>query len=468
MIHLLIYVAATCVGLYVVVYHFRRSKSISAQTQELGFLPPPTFPSRLPAAIDLVIEEIWAVRKDRWLELVSERFQAIGCALTYVTGMPGGEFWTADEKNIQAILATNSDDWGVAGLRRDAMYPFLGDGIFTTDGEIWHQSRAMLKPIFARSLISDLKREEQHFQNLLIRMSLSPAVDGWTGEIELLPMFFCYSLDSSLELLLGAPGTSQTMETDRLAGERFEKGAKMDFESAYDIAMEAMTLRLFLPGLAWLLWSPKYTPASQTCFSVIEDVIQRRSQQNQNGAKHAFVDDLVGETEDPVRIRSELIQLMFAGRDTTASLLGWIFVCLGRDLKIFKKLREIVVDDFGTYDNSQDISFERLKACKYLQWVLNETLRLYPLVPSNFRIATKDTVLPRGGGPDGQGKVFIPAGNSVELSLHILHRRKDIWGLDADEFRPERWECRKKGWDYIPVCISKWLYSLVDTNSLLV
>jgi len=84
------------------------------------------------------------------------------------------------------------------------------------------------------------------------------------------------------------------------------------------------------------------------------------------------------------------------------------------------------VDDFGTYDNPQDISFERLKACKYLQWVLNETLRLYPLVPSNFRIATKDTVLPRGGGPDGQSKVFIPAGNSVELSLHILHRRKDI------------------------------------------
>jgi len=81
MIHLLIYVAATCMGLYVVVSHFRRSKSNSAQTQELGFLPPPAFPSRPPAAIDLIIEEIWAVRKDRWLELVSERFQAIGCAL---------------------------------------------------------------------------------------------------------------------------------------------------------------------------------------------------------------------------------------------------------------------------------------------------------------------------------------------------------------------------------------------------
>lgn len=130
---------------------------------------------------------------------------------------------------------------------------------------------------YLRQITNQRLGEEQHFQNLLIRMSLSPAVNGWTGEIELLPIFFCYSLDSSLELLLGAPGTSQTMETDRLAGKRFEKGTKMDFESAYDIAMEAMTLRLFLPGLAWLLWSPKYAPASQTCFSVIEDVIQRRS-----------------------------------------------------------------------------------------------------------------------------------------------------------------------------------------------
>lgn len=72
-------------------------------------------------------------------------------------------------------------------------------------------------------------------------------------------------------------------------------------------------------------------------------------------------------------------------------------------------------------------------------------LRLFPPVATNSRQANKDTVLPKGGGPDGQSPVFIPKGTTARYSTHSLHRRKDLWGEDAEEFRPERWQTHLPG-----------------------
>lgn len=69
-------------------------------------------------------------------------------------------------------------------------------------------------------------------------------------------------------------------------------------------------------------------------------------------------------------------------------------------------------------------------------------------------MANKDTTLPRGGGKDGKSKVFVKKGAMVEYSVYALHRRADIWGEDVDEFKPERWEGRKGGWEYLPVCLT--------------
>lgn len=73
-------------------------------------------------------------------------------------------------------------------------------------------------------------------------------------------------------------------------------------------------------------------------------------------------------------------------------------------------------------------------------------LRLHPVVPSNSKVAIKDTVLPAGGGPDGSSTVFIPKDSMVHFSLFTLHRRRDLWGQDSEEFRPERWLSEKQSW----------------------
>jgi cytochrome P450 len=81
---------------------------------------------------------------------------------------------------------------------------------------------------------------------------------------------------------------------------------------------------------------------------------------------------------------------------------------------------------------------------------LNLALRLYPVVPFNVRTANKDTCLPVGGGPDGTAPVFVPEGQEVLYSVYTMHRSPEIYGPDADEYRPERWANLKPGWAYIP------------------
>ena len=148
-------------------------------------------------------------------------------------------------------------------------------------------------------------------------------------------------------------------------------------------------------------------------------------------------------------MRSQLLNILLAGRDTTASLLGWLFLCLSKDPKRYQKLRDTIIEQFGTYDHPTSITFEKIKSCQYLQHCNNEALRLYPVVPLNGRFANKDTVLPRGGGKDGKSPIFIPKNTAVDYSVHvslslrrvILHFARQFYGLVA---------ARSGSWDILP------------------
>jgi cytochrome P450 len=65
----------------------------------------------------------------------------------------------------------------------------------------------------------------------------------------------------------------------------------------------------------------------------------------------------------------------------------------------------------------------------------------------------KTTTLPIGGGPDGNSPILVRRGEVVIFSPYVNARRKNIYGQDADEFRPERWETGELasiGWAYLP------------------
>lgn len=97
--------------------------------------------------------------------------------------------------------------------------------------------------------------------------------------------------------------------------------------------------------------------------------------------------------------------------------------------------------------------------CRYGAYVLlcrsntSAGLRLYPPVPFNNRQAIRTTILPTGGGPNGKNPILVQKGELVVFSQYVNSRVKSIYGLDADEFRPERWEgdeLAKIGWAYFP------------------
>jgi len=188
------------------------------------------------------------------------------------------------------------------------------------------------------------------------------------------------------------------------------------------------------------------------------------------GKKDTLIARLTTQTQDKAELRNQILALLFAGRDTTAGLLGWTFMRLAVHRDIFLKLREIVLREFAP---GEPVSFTKLKGCRYLQHFLNEVLRLHPLVPFNNRIAAKDTTLPVGGGPDQKSPVAVRKGQTINYSVYLMHRRKDLWGEDALEFKPERWEQKVPAWQFLPfnggprICLGQ-QFALTEASFLVV
>lgn len=91
-----------------------------------------------------------------------------------------------------------------------------------------------------------------------------------------------------------------------------------------------------------------------------------------------------------------------------------------------------------------------------ITWMLKSqiiALRVLPPVPINMRFARKDTALPHGGGADGLSPMFVGKGSRVFYSIWAMHRLPEIWGDDAESFRPERWMDEnvplRPGWGFL-------------------
>ncbi|KAH7268508.1 cytochrome P450 [Fusarium solani] len=464
--------------LYAIISNFIISRRHAAKARELKCEEPPFEKNRWPLGIDNLLRALAADKAQQFPVDIIKRFEDLG-AHTYRYQILGARnIRTADPKNIQTILANKFNDFDVGPSRRGNFLPMLGNGIFTADGDHWKHSRAIIRPQFTRDQVSDLNLEETHVQNLMKLIGPMIGSNGWIEQIDLLPYFFRLTIDSATEFLFGESVNSQLRF---LPGYQSSKlGSKEErFATAFDSGQMALATRSRFMDSWWLYDSLAFRNSCKIVHDFVDHFVQlalsrglreKVSDTNSGGKEqYIFLEAIAAETQNPTELRSELLHVLLAGRDTTASHLGWVFHNLARDPVRYKKLRDIIIDEFGTYENPSEITFAKLKACKYLRYVNDESLRLYPVVPINARYANKDTTLPRGGGKDGNSPIFIPKGSSTDFSVHVMHRRKDIWGPDADEFKPERWEGRKVGWEYLPfnggprICIGQ-QFALIEAS----
>jgi cytochrome P450 len=144
------------------------------------------------------------------------------------------------------------------------------------------------------------------------------------------------------------------------------------------------------------------------------------------------------------------VNLLFAGRDTTAATLSWAFYELASKPAVVSRLHKEIIEEIGL---DAIPSLTDLKKMKYVHHVVNETLRLHPPVPVNVRYASKDVVVTGSSGR----KISLRKGDAVVYSTLAMQRRADIYPpISAsfpppEEFAPERWESWvPEPWTYIP------------------
>jgi cytochrome P450 family 313 len=118
-------------------------------------------------------------------------------------------------------------------------------------------------------------------------------------------------------------------------------------------------------------------------------------------------------------------------QDTTALSISSALLFIAMHKNVQDKLVAELKSVFGVNPNVSLADLKALSNLNYLEMVINETLRLLPVVPFVFRFAEKEIQLQN---------YKIPAGANILIPIFRIQRNKAYWGEDANEFRPERFE----------------------------
>ncbi len=300
--------------------------------------------------------------------------------------------------DIKRVLVSNHRNY-TKGMGLDRVKILLGKGIMTSEGELWRRQRYMMQPYFHRRVIAGFAA--------MIGAANARVVARW--------------------------------EAPARAAEPVNLTEEMS-ELTLDIVLRSIFGR-DLPQLAAAFEVVTREPARNLQFAykfrgltrLVAEVIQRRRAQHEEhfdyvGMLMSARDKETGDAMSERELIDEIMTLVVAGHETTASALNWTWYLLSQHPAVEARLHTEIDAAAERAADGAAPTLEQMDALIYTQQIVNEALRLYP--PG--WLLSRRTI-----DPDRLGGYRIPAAANVLLPLYLLHRHPRFW-KDPDVFWPER------------------------------
>lgn len=311
----------------------------------------------------------------------------------------------------EVLVVRNRDFIKSRGVR--LMRGFLGDGLFTAEGDLWLRQRRLMQPAFHRQRVAG-------YGETMAAYAARQAADWHDGAV----------LDIHEEMM----AVTRAIVAKALFGADVSEEARA-IGDASEIVMEYFGKR-FGSLLALLpLWLP--TPANlrlhravrrldEVVYRMIAD--RRRSPEDRGDLLSILLE--AQDTDDGSRmsdrqVRDEAMTLFLAGHETTAVALSWTWYLLAQHPDVDARL----ADELRAALGGRPPAVTDLPALRYAEMVVMESMRLYPPAYGIGREATRPTEV--AGYP-------VPAGGVVIMPTWVV-QRDARWFDEPEAFRPERW-----------------------------
>jgi cytochrome P450 len=285
----------------------------------------------------------------------------------------------------------------------------LGDGLPLTDGEFWLRERRLMQPAFHRQRLLGLV--DKMTETIATRLAHWKQLNQIDMEREM----------SELTLML----IIQAMFSARVTHKAQELAQSFGVASKF---MLWRSQQMWAPPL----WVPvpknaAYNKALKTLNEIVYPLIEEARQKPGNDLLDMLLEareEQTGESMTDKQVRDEVVTIFFAGHETSAMTMTWLFYLLAQHPDVERKLRKEISEVIG----DRTPTFADLSRLTYTQKVIQETLRLYPAAYLFAREAVGDQLL------DGYE---IPGGTMIFITPYVTHRDATFW-TDPERFDPER------------------------------
>src|SRR5712692_1743496 len=318
-------------------------------------------------------------------------------------------------EHVRYVLVEHPRDFSNRTLLRgDSDGGFANEGLLTIDGEKHRQQRRAVQPAFHKKRIEGYAAiMEQYTQELLKTWQVGDTVD-MSREMQALTLHIVSKCLFSIDLSSQLCPLSDAF--DGVIG------------SSTSMAEDLLKLRIDNPITGY---GKRMAATRQLDMLIYTLIAQRRDDdRDYNDVLSMLMSAQSAEEPDTKltekQIHDHILTFLAAGHETTAITLVWTFYLLSQYPQIRIKLQDEVRSTLA----GREPTLDDLAKLPYLDWVLNESMRLYPPAWLQMRFVAKESEI------DG---VRLPVGTMVLLSQWVVHRLPDIWP-DAEVFKPERWD----------------------------